>query len=320
MAKFKKGLNDEFIKLLNEAYNKGGWWRDILNDSDLHIGIRNDYLNIYYAGNSLIKLEQKHDQLLGRTHYKFLLDPYKNLYVKSYDGEPNLYESSDEKANHDDKDLKKLFINNFNKLKEIKRASLYYAGEEKKGIQKILMSNQNIIDVEIALTDEGAKESSEELPDVERKRSRAPRIDFAALQKSDKGWELVFFEAKLFSNPEIRATKNNKPKIVEQITTYERLIKGKLEDIKKSYINVCKNLLDLEGEILKKKKAIVEEVARQKNLTISPRPRLIIFGFDDDQKKGRLANDKERLLRHGLIEDQIYLRGKPNGFNLGISS
>ena len=79
MAKFRRGLNDEFIKLLNEAYDKGSWWRDILNDHDLHIGIRNEYLNVYYQGNSLVLIKQGHGGLLGQTHYKYLLHPGKNL-------------------------------------------------------------------------------------------------------------------------------------------------------------------------------------------------------------------------------------------------
>lgn len=306
---FNRGLNSEFVAALNQAYKKQTWWKTMMDDPDLHLGIRYNYLNIYYAGNSLINLSYKNDQLLGKTHYKYLLDPYKNLYIQSSDG----------KANPNNINLQTLFIKDLHELKPIKRASLSYAGEEKKGIQKILMSNHNIIDVEIALTDEGAKEEVEGSPDVERKRSTAPRIDFAALQKRDKVWELLFFEAKLFSNSDIRASENKEPKIVQQIKTYNKLIEDQLPNIKESYIRVCKNLMDLEGKILTKKKAVVEEVAQKENLTISPRPRLIIFGFDRDQQKGRLAQDLERL-KDFLKENPIYSKGDSYGFTSGIST
>jgi hypothetical protein len=147
MAKFQKGLNDEFIRLLNEAYNKGGWWRDLLNDSDLHIGIRNNYLNVYYQGNSLVLIRYDSKGLLGHTHYKYLLHPRKNR-KPIISAEGNI------------ENLKGVFIDHLDKenLELMKKASSVYAGEEKKGIQWILKSNPNIIDMEIALTQEAEKQ------------------------------------------------------------------------------------------------------------------------------------------------------------------
>ena len=232
---FNRGLDAGFVEALNQTYEKQTWWKSMMDDPDLHLGIRNNYLNMYYAGNSLINLlyNPNSEQLIGKTHYKFLLDPYKYLYIQTSNG----------KTYFDDDGLKTLFIKQLSELKQIKRASLYYAGDEKKGIQKILMCNHNIIDLEIALTDKGSNGKTEELLDVERKRSTAPRIDFAALHKRENGWELVFFEAKLFSNPELRASGDNEPKIVQQIKGYNKLIEDQLPNIKESYIRVCKNLL-----------------------------------------------------------------------------
>jgi hypothetical protein len=304
---FVHRLVPEFVAALNESYRKESWWKTIMDDPDLHLGIRKDYLNIYYVGNSIIKLKYGAAKIAATTHYKFLLDPYKNLYIESVDGniKPPV-------------DLSKLFVKNLDELKSIKRASLDYAVEEKKGIQKILMSNPNIIDLEIALTDYAVSEKTEGLPAAEDKRAQAPRIDFAALQKSKKGWELVFFEAKLFANSALRASGDSEPKVVQQIQTYNRMIEDQMKDIKNSYIRVCKNLFELEG-ISHETKAIVQGVAQGQDLTISPRPRLIIFGFDEDQKKGKLKKNVEKL-EELLKENPVFCQGKPNGFKKGIST
>jgi hypothetical protein len=52
MSEFKRGLNDELIKLLAKEAEKVGWWRDVLADSKLLIGIRDEYLQVYCHGQS----------------------------------------------------------------------------------------------------------------------------------------------------------------------------------------------------------------------------------------------------------------------------
>ena len=198
MAEFKRGLEEKFVKLLNEEYNKGGWWRDILKDPQLHIGIRNNYLDVYYRGNSLFLIKYSSKGLLGQTHYKYLIHPEMKI-------KPIIF------SNGTIGNLENVFINSLDEknIGLMKRASNVYAGEEKKGIQWILNSNPNIIDMEIALTQEAEKLEAEGIEEMEEgKGPAAQRIDFAALQKTSNGVELVFFEAKLFSNKELRAVKS----------------------------------------------------------------------------------------------------------------
>ena len=286
----------------------------MMDDPDLHLGIRKDYLNIYYAGNSLIKLEHKHDHLLGKTHYKFLLDPYQNLYIQSSDG----------KANPNNTDFQSLFIKHLYELKKIKRASLYYAGEEKKGIQKILMSNPNIIDMEIAMTQEAEKQEAEGIEELEESAGpAAQRLDFAALQKITNGVELVFFEAKTFSNKELRAKEEKEPKVVKQIKKYQKLIEKYLVtgDIVESYRRVCENFVDLLGIPDEKKKIAQKVVQEGVSFNISTRPRLVIFGFDKDQKIGDVFKVHQKKLeqKEMLGKNRILLKGSPKDFTNGIS-
>jgi hypothetical protein len=307
MAKFQKGLDDEFIKLLNEAYDKGGWWRDILNDHHLHIGIRNNYLNVYFQGNSLVLIRYDSKGLFGQTHYKYLLHPGKNL-------KPII------SAKGTIEKLQNVFIDHLDKnnLDLMKRASTVYAGEEKKGIQWILKDNQNIIDMEIALTQEAEKQEGEEMEDLEETgRPTAKRLDFAALQKITNGVELVFFEAKLFSNKELRAT--GEPRVVKQIENYEKLIKEHMSDMKKSYLQVCSNLVELTGIHDHKKKFAQSVLGEGISFTVSAYPRLAIFGFDQDQKMGGVFEIHLKKLEGMLGKDRVLVKGDPKKFTSGIS-
>lgn len=310
MANFQRGLKPELVNLLNEAYDRGGWWKDILDDHDLHIGIRNNYLNVYYQGNSLVLIKQGPGGLLGQTHYKYLLHPGKNLKpIISAEGRI--------------KNLTGVFIDHLDKenLKFMKRASSVYAGEEKKGIQWILKNNPNIIDMEIALTQEAEKQEGEEMEDLEETgRPTAPRVDFAALQQVSDSVELVFFEAKLFSNKELRAKGKQDPPVIGQIEKYKDLIEKHMADIEKSYRRICQNLDELHGIPDGKNKIVQSVLQRGVSFTISSLPKLVIFGFDKDQKMGQVWRENHLIkLEEKLGTDRVLLKGDPKKFTSGIS-
>ena len=69
MAEFKRGLDDTFIDLLNNNYDQpDSWWRTLVEDPDVFIGIRGNELNAYYNGCSLLRLRHRRDHLVGETH------------------------------------------------------------------------------------------------------------------------------------------------------------------------------------------------------------------------------------------------------------
>lgn len=261
MTEFKRGLEEDFIEALNQEYDKeGSWWNQIVNDERLFIGIRHNYLDVYYQGNRLMSLRHSNGKLIGKTSAKYLI-------------EDKLLAFTNGKIEPEGRERIPL-LDDFQKdLDKIRRASMPYAGEEKEGIQRILREHQNIIDVEIALTPNGDGEGS-----------AAKRIDFAAFQQTDKGPELRFFEAKHFSNKEIRAKDPADPPVLEQIKEYEKLIVeyAKKGDILKAYGRVIKNLLDLEG-ISEKRKTILGQC--KGDFEVCNLPWLVIFGFDNAQKR-----------------------------------
>ena len=91
MSTFNRGLDDAFVEALNQEYDKGGWWRRFVYDQDVFLAIRENYMNAYYRGCSLLKIEFKDRAIVGKIHYKYLLRPSTpNEYVKVEDGRASL--------------------------------------------------------------------------------------------------------------------------------------------------------------------------------------------------------------------------------------
>jgi hypothetical protein len=72
MFHFKRGISQPFVDRLNDEYDAEGWWKAIADDRELFIAIRDGYINVYWKGNSLLKLWQAGNDLVGEIHYKYL--------------------------------------------------------------------------------------------------------------------------------------------------------------------------------------------------------------------------------------------------------
>ena len=278
MERFNRGLDSAFVELLNKEYDKGGWWRDFVHDDELFLAIRNGYVNVYYRGCSLLHWSWQGETFTGRIHYKYLLRPKLpakvDPYVKIEDGRP-VFQG----------DMAQFFTENLGCREALKNAAKAYAGVEKRGVSDILRANKNVLDVEIAL---GEDPQSEEDPEP-----KEGRVDLVALKKTKRGIDLVFFEAKHFANSEIRAKGDSEPKVVKQVKRYARLLKENRETIQQSYRQVCCNLLYIRGladryPLRHKILSCIADGSEQ--LFVDEDPRLVVFGFDGDQKKGKYWN------------------------------
>ena len=291
---FNRGLKDEFVEALNREYEKdGSWWKKIVDDPELFIGIREDYLNIYFHGSSLLKLEHTGGHLVGETHYKYLLkspcrNELDNKYVnfkKGYFDPLNGMESYRDIG--EDIDAIK------------KKAVASLRGTEKKGVHEIMIDNANVIDTEIAFPRSGE------------------RVDFAALREEKNKLKLVFYEAKVFSSSEITA-KVGKPQVIDQLEKYEKILSERAECIRKSYCRVAANFLDLAG--YDGRRSALLQQAKEGNFDVCPEVRLVIFGFDGAQKEA--ANSSDGLftrLKDILGENRVLTKDDPRKFVVGIS-
>ena len=291
MAEFNRGLDGKFVEKLNEEYEKkeAGWWSQFVDDEDLFLAIRDNAVDVYCRGCTLIHLEwrPRKEKIVANTHYKYLLRPekVKPEYVDVGGGKPRIDASA--------------YFSDRLDVEELKKAAAVYAGDEKKGVHDILLKNHYVLDVEVAISD------GEEVP----------RIDFAALQQGEAGQtHIVFYEAKHFGNKELRS-KDGKVDVIEQIGEYRQVLKRHCRDIEKSYCRVAENLRALKGvrcrhperhDLLKKTKRFIVE----------KQPGLVVFGFDNDQKEGSVWGNHRNKLEELLRERKPILRGNAAGVKI----
>ena len=298
---FKRGLSDDFITALVELAKKSGWWQDVLADGSLIIGIRHEEFDVYWHGQSIFHANFKGRRVNVNTHVKYLLDPDLEDHIDlNEDGTfPIPVELAPMLTRYASGTLKKL-----------KRAADLFSGLEKQGVHAIVQSNENIVDVEITLDATGL--------DTKRKH---PRIDIAAFEPRPDGIELVFWEAKLFINPEVRAKGPASPKVVGQIEEYKKVLHAREGGVISSYLCVAKNLVaiaEMSGGVRKVGHAI-RTVAGTGKLSMIPPAKvgLVIFGFDDDQKAERGIGHKHfEKLKKELGPKSVRTCGKADGLKL----
>jgi hypothetical protein len=299
---FNRGIGGRFVKRLNAEYERDGWWRAIASDRDLFIAIRHNYINVYWKGNSLLKLHLNGDRLVGETHYKYLLRCDKTPpYVCVDDGVVKL------------PDAPALFLGDLSDMGALKRAAAAYVGDEKDGVHRIVLSNPNVVDVEVAF----GPEAEGEVP------PSTPRIDFAALRStSAESVEIVFYEAKLFSNNQLRAKGDTRPPVAKQIDDYTKLLGEHSDEITRSYRKVCGNLIDLNGvrdryeaSLNTMRRLAAEEIDLQVNASVW----LAVFGFDIDQREGTVWKEHRKKLKDA-VNQRLLLKGNAQDFTRGISA
>ncbi len=215
----------------------------MVNDKDLFIAIRDEYINVYYHGQSVCKLKYCKNGVKGSTHKKYL-GVKETGYFTSLNGEV-----ADKRS----------IIKSLCELDDIKKNVKPHKDKEKvNSYGQILDSNSQTIDVEITFSRSHEYSKSS--------------IDYAVIKNLEHEYYIVFYEAKHFSNPEIRS--KSEPKVLKQIERYKRILIDNQSEIAESYKNVCSNLSDL-GLI--GNRFFLNDIANGYRLNVDIEPRLIIF-------------------------------------------
>lgn len=267
---FNRGLSDPFIDLLREEATKPGWWRDVLQDETLLVGVRDEYLNVYWQGQALFTVTCVENKLQVTTHEKFLLDPDLNGQIRLEDSG---FKIEGLRAKGFMSQLKAGTT-----LPKIKRAAQRFADSEKKGCHVIAKRNAMVVDFEVAFPTDA---------DFPTQRNR---VDLACFEESNGSVRLTFWEAKHFANPELRAQDGDAP-VVHQIERYTAWITAHRTELEKSYRRVAQNLAEFEKMGWKRTLPVsVKAVAANMPLSLDDVPpvSLLIFGFDQDQRDGQV--------------------------------
>jgi hypothetical protein len=284
---------------LAELGQKPGWWQDVLRDSSLIIGIRDERFDVYWNGQSLFNASFDGDRVNVKTHIKYLLDPDRSDHV---DLKGDIFEP---------KSTPILARYTPGTMSKLKRAANLFSGMEKQGVHAIARANENIVDVEIRV----------DAKDIDTERDQ-PRIDIAAFEHRSDGIELVFWEAKLFANKELRASGTTEPKVVRQIEEYKHVLQKRQDEVLSSYRVVAKNLVgiaNMSNDARAVGPAIQAVASRGEALRMSSMPKvgLVIFGFDADQKaEDSIGRKHFKKLEDHLEKNSLCTRGTADGLKL----
>jgi len=253
--KLTRSLTPKFVETLNNLYsNEKSWWRKIVDDKDVFILIRNNEIRVQANGGLLLQVNQNSKgNIICKTHEEFL----------SLRSEKKPYIVLEETTSGPIQRVEGLvgLVKHYTKIKN--RINIF-TGKERQAVQYLANNVLQIIDIEIGF--EG------ELKQDARKKS-VPRIDMAAI--TDKG-TVVFFEVKLFDNPEIRSKRI--PPVVGQLSKYRKILHQKGDEIINAYQEQLNIYDQLDGKFFKKRSR------RIKNLSLYPYARLIVTDFDASQR------------------------------------
>jgi hypothetical protein len=306
---FARNLSEKMVAALNEEYTKeAGWWRVLADHKDTIIAIRNNSLNVYRNGCNIAKVEQHtNGSLTISVHYKFLLK--KKLiqpYILCGNGSPEIADPGS------------VFISSLRDIDDIVYWTETLGGLEKTGVHRVILANTNVADTEIALP--GDQTDENDVPSTLDK-SKSSRIDFCAVQPEGSRLWLRFFEAKHYSYASaLRASDELVPKVIGQLLRYRQKLGAQRTSIEDAYRKSIVLAHKLHGRNVLGKNTNPLNLQR---LQVDPVPRLVVFGFDADQKKGAKFKEHMDKLRKTLKKetgvDCLLLKGSPNEFAVGIS-
>ncbi len=282
---FKRNLSRKLIENLSkDKLFNNHLLNDIIN-REVFPAIRNNYVDFYYKGGRLFQFT---NNSIFKTHYKYasVIDINNRQYLS-------------------EKELKtctliKDFSQNYLRIKE---NCSNYSGIESLGVanlySKFSLFNRNskivVLDIEISLR------ANEQVENLETKK-KSDRIDLL-LYDIDKQI-LRFYEAKHFSNPELWSVSTREPHICNQLNRYKSQLVTKYDEILSNYKKYIESINILfQGYI----DPLPEPMEIDKKIPV------YIFGFDEDQKKGRLAFLRENKFMKG---HDIYAKGEPKNVNI----
>lgn len=328
-SSFYRGLSPAFLNALGRLADQdhGQWWRDVLARRDLVIAVRREALNVYYRGASIFLVELRGSDLVPITHAKYLARRQQGLVPLQPDGRFAL---------DPDAALWRSY-NGPETLAEMVKAAADLAGPEKIGLHALLLASPNVIDLEISLEGEDGPEPESRMDGVTATAEQeadglaetAPptslarwqdRIDVATLEERGGQVWVVFHEAKHFGNSELRSGPTRPPPVAEQIGRYRRAIARHAQAIAESYRDVCQALVRIEA-MRRRVQAVspttpaldplISRVAEENLIcAVDPEPRLVVFGFDQDQRDGLVwAKHRGRLTAADEFGLKLYAVG-----------
>lgn len=327
----------------------GQWWRDVLCHPDVVVAVRRQALNVYHRGASIFLAEWVNGRIAPKTHVKYLvrqrqahalLDAEDRFAFEAdamlwhrYEGAQTLTDmlrAAASLAGPEKIGLHALLTGS----PHVVDVEIVLQGGTESVPTLAFQSDPDderaeiveaIDTAEAAVAETGANESvpvapgsSSPLPPSAS--PRTDRLDVATLEERDGAIHLVFHEAKHFANKELRAGPSRTPPVLDQIARYQTTITQHQTRLAQEYVEVCRSLRTIhtlrtavrEETGLPSKAPLHPLIARVADgapLVVDPEPRLVVFGFDDDQRTGRVWGQHRQRLEAALGVRRFYAVG-----------
>lgn len=217
-SEFKRGLSSETLPAV-KSFLETELGQSLNNNNSFQICIRDEYINVYYNGCSILKFTPNTGKY--EIHHKYTKEPKSKLYIE---------------LKWKDNDL---IFNDFSLNDLINEPDLYvgpYFCGEKKYLAQYLKSHQApvIIDLEVAYT---CRVSTTKKRDFVAK-----RIDLAVIENG----KLRLIEVKIDTDSRLRSDNDGDQEILGQMKSYREFIKEETPNIIASYKTIAQNILDLD--------------------------------------------------------------------------
>ena len=224
---FSRGLGNEALEQVITFLNQDRHKQIKDNLGKYQLCIRNDYINIYSDGCSLIKYCPNAKKNMLMVHYKYL------------DSQGN---NRSEKSPYISLDVGKEVSFTPERIKSD------YASGEKKEIAKYLEAQKNIggfllLDLEVAFIRE------RDAQEITKRKFVADRIDMACIYLKDREPILRLIEVKLTNDARLKSDQAvnpyKEPEIMTQMEHYLTFINREKNKIRDSYKKIAQNYLEL---------------------------------------------------------------------------
>lgn len=295
--KFDRFISVAGMELLG---SRPEWWKEILSfryrygegrEQPLYLAIRNGYLNAYVEGQSILKIAfdetVRPARLSGEVHHKYVHEGAEGQVYLKFDGDHYFDKSGEAVLDSAGTTL----------ASRVERARKH-TGAEKRGVAVIVGRHPQVIDVEMGLP---ANDSAS--PDV---RPTAPRMDIVALEEDGAGARIVFYEAKLFRNSDLRAD-NLRPRVLMQLQRYVDWMDspGRAEEVVSAYRRACAIHVQVhamrEPGSVKPIYPLIQQAAIDGSaLTVDRHPRLVIFDYPPEARDASWRRHEETLHHAGV--------------------
>ena len=270
------------------------WWKKVVDlshsDRDINIQLRSDSINVYSKMGNLLRISLPGKKICCEIHYKYLISPKDQAYVKILPENGQLKVNGNVCPNVED-------ILDSQNLKAIKQNIATYAGEEKAIQSRLVEKNKDtIIDVEVTFSGNNQKETDEGVNS---------RIDIINFDKKHR--KLVFVELKQAFDKRLFNGDVNK-----QIERYSYIARKNEKKIIEVYNDAIAT---------KKKLGIINESSFLTDVTIEglePKPILAIAAYNQYVIDGLSKEIEGKLVKTNL--SGLFFFGENVDLNLQNSS